>query len=96
MMILSYSCVLSRADVVPMVHSSELERIRLAREAQAQAPCPTPCVDARLDKEQRLRTPTGNYGCLVCGADDFSWSQYRAWLQAAARADTARREQVAP
>jgi hypothetical protein len=79
-----------------MVHSSELDRIRLAREAQAMQPCRIPCVDARLDKEQRLRTSTGNYGCLVCGANDFSWSQYRAWLQAAARATAAQREQVAP
>jgi len=95
-MILSYSCVVSRADVVPMVHSTELERIRLAREAQALQPCRSPCADARLDKEQRLRASTGNYGCLVCGANDFSWSHYRAWLQAAARATAAQREQVAP
>ena len=74
-----------------MVHTSELERIRLAREAEGRRPCRIPCVDARLDKEQRLRTPTGDYGCLVCGADQFSWSQYRAWLQSAARA-TAPRE----
>lgn len=100
-MMLSYSYVVARADVVPMVHSTELERIRLAREAQAQQPCRTPCADARLDKEQRLRTPTGNYGCTVCGANDFNWSQYRAWLQAAARvgaatcADTVAREEVA-
>jgi hypothetical protein len=79
-----------------MVHASELERIRLARDAQGKQPCPMPCVDARLDKEQRLRTPTGSYGCLVCGANEFSWSQYRAWLQSAARATAAQREQCAP
>ena len=75
-----------------MVHTSELERIRLARDAQSKEPCRIPCVDARLEKEQRLRTPTGNYGCLVCGADQFSWSQYRAWLQNAARPIATQRE----
>jgi len=64
-----------------MVHTSELERIRLAREAEGRRPCALPCAEARLDKEQRLKTPTGNYGCLVCGANQFSWSDYRAWLQ---------------
>jgi len=66
-----------------MVHTGELERIRLAREAQCRQPCRTPCADARLEKEQRLRTATGNYGCLTCGADHFNWSQYRAWLRSA-------------
>jgi len=79
-----------------MVHTSELERIRLGRDAQGKQPCRIPCVDARLDKEQRLRTQTGNYGCLVCGADQFSWSQYRAWLQSAARATAAQREGSLP
>ena len=80
---------------MPMVHTSELERIRQAREAEGRQPCRIPCVDARLDKEQRLRTPTGDYGCLVCGADQFSWSQYRAWLQTAARAAAAQRQSSA-
>ena len=66
-----------------MVHTSELERIRLAREAEGRQPCRVPCADARLEKEQRLRTATGNYGCLTCGADHFNWSHYRAWLQSA-------------
>lgn len=79
-----------------MVHTSELERIRLARDAQSKQPCRIPCVDARLEKEQRLRTPTGNYGCLVCGADQFSWSQYRAWLQTVARANATQREGSTP
>ena len=70
-----------------MVHTSQLERIRQARDAEGKRPCRIPCVDARLEKEQRLKTATGNYGCLVCGTDDFSWSQYRAWLQSAAKAD---------
>lgn len=75
-----------------MVHTGELERIRLARQAEGKRPCRMPCTDARLDKEQRLRTPTGDYGCLVCGADQFSWSQYRAWLQSAARATAIQRQ----
>jgi hypothetical protein len=75
-----------------MVHTSELERIRMAREAEGKQTCRIPCIDARLDKEQRLRTPTGDYGCLVCGADQFSFSQYRAWLQSAARATAAERQ----
>jgi hypothetical protein len=64
-----------------MVHTSELERIRSAREASGKEPCETPCRDARLEKEYRLRIATGNYGCLECGADTFTWSQYRAWLR---------------
>ena len=75
-----------------MVHTSELERIRLAREAEAKRPCRVPCVDARLEKEQRLKTATGNYVCLVCGADEFTWSQYRAWLQTAAGSTAIQRE----
>ena len=79
-----------------MVHTSELERIRLARDAQAKQPCRIPCVDARLEKEQRLRTPTGNYGCLVCGADQFNYSHYRAWMQSAAGATVAQRQGSVP
>ena len=78
-----------------MVHTSELERIRHARDAEGKQPCRIPCVDARLDKEQRLRTPTGDYGCLACGADQFSWSQYRAWLHIAAGAAAAQRQSSA-
>jgi hypothetical protein len=54
-----------------MVHTSQLERIRQARDAEGKRPCRIPCVDARLEKEQRLKTATGNYGCLVCGAGRF-------------------------
>ena len=76
-----FQSVHANADDLGMVHSSELERIRVARDARGERPCDTPCADARLEKEHRLRTATGSYGCLMCGADTFSWSQYRAWLR---------------
>ena len=83
------------ADDLCMVHSSELERIRLARAAQGERPCDVPCVDARLEKEHRLRTVTGNYGCLMCGADTFTWSQYRAWLRSSDEVPAVQRQDTA-
>jgi hypothetical protein len=74
-----------------VVHTSELERIRTARQTTGQLPCASPCADARLEKEYRLRIATGNYGCLECGADTFSWSQYRAWLRSSDDAPSADR-----
>jgi hypothetical protein len=85
-----------RRDPVPMneamVHSSELERIRIARDARGLRPCDTPCAGARLEKEHRLRTATGNYGCVECGADTFSWSQYRTWLRSSDEVPLAQHE----
>jgi hypothetical protein len=75
--------VCAHADEIGMVHTSELERIRATRDVNGQKPCDAPCAQARLEKEHRLRIATGNYGCLECGADTFTWSQYRAWLRTA-------------
>lgn len=68
-----------------MVQSSDLTRIRKARDAKGLEPCKVPCAEGLLDKEYHLGAGTGDYGCSVCGASYFRVDEYDAWRAARTR-----------